>query len=80
MKITAKETQMLLTFASNDIVSDYGWESPEASAWNSDLCETRADAAVFGSLLAKGLFSSNGESVRLTDAGRETLRMIKAGK
>jgi hypothetical protein len=79
MKLTDKETAFLLKFAANDIVRDHGWESPEASAWTADLCNSRSDAAVLGSLIGKRLMNGNGESVRLTDAGRAALAQIKKG-
>ncbi len=78
MNLTTKEIAFLLKFAGNDIVSDYGWQDPLASAWTADLCDTRGDAAVLGSLIKKDLMNGNGESVRLTDAGRVALAEIKA--
>lgn len=78
--ITTKEDGLLLRFAANDIVSDHGWQDPQASAWNADLCDTRNDNAVLGSLITKGLLNSNGESVRLTDAGRARLAVLKGSK
>lgn len=76
MKTTIKQAAFLVKFSKNDIVRDQGWDSPDASAWNNDLCDSKADAAVFGSLIAAGLLWSNGESCGLTDAGRAALAEI----
>lgn len=76
--LTTKQTALLIKFSNDDIVNDHGWESPDACAWNSDLCDSKADAAVFGSLLVAGLLNSNGESCHLTDAGRAALAAILA--
>lgn len=80
MAITEKEQALLLRWAGNDVVSDLGWEHPSAAAWNNDLCQTKSDAAVFGSLLVKGLVVSNGESCTLTDLGRAEVRRLKTSR
>ncbi len=72
-QLTDKEKDMLRRFAANDIVSDYGWQDKLASAWTNDLCGDRADAAVVGSLMRKGIMWNNGECVGLTDAGRAAM-------
>ena len=74
---TALQLSFLQRFASNDIVRDYGWQDPNACAWISDLCVTRSDSAIFGSLLTANLMWSNEESCGLTDSGRAVLATVK---
>lgn len=82
INITEKEKITLLAYIEDDIVNDYGWESPQASAWVGgyweDLIEKRgvqkkSIPGIVGSLQKKGVVYTNGDSLKLTELGRNTV-------
>lgn len=67
--VTEKQAEMMVALSHGDFTDDDG----EPMAFTANLCRTRSDAAVFGSLLAAGLVDYYGDGTRefahLTEAG-----------
>jgi len=86
MNITEKEKAILIAYKNNDIVSDYGWDSGESSAWVSVITQeaiekyglekTISSRGIFSSLVKKGLIVTNGESFAITNKGIEVIKTL----
>ncbi len=75
-KLTALETEMICTIVNNE----YSADESEQGTWAFVICENRSGAAVFGSLVKKGLAESYRHDAdmwcELTDLGEQMYTKI----
>ncbi len=82
LNLTENEAKVIKAFMENDIVSDHGWEHPEACTWTKDFhdeagLDGKTYSGVFASLTVKELVWTNGEYWGLTELGREAANRIE---